>query len=75
MQKITKLTTNLIKRIIEEEKKLIDNKIKESLSIEKKRFLKKLKLLKKITILEGKSNKEAKSINEMKQKLIKSLKR
>lgn len=75
MQKITKLTTNLIKKIIKEENQKIDHDLKESLALEKTKYLKKLKILKRISILESKSNKKNKLINEMKQKLIKSLKR
>lgn len=74
MQKITKLTTKLIKQIIREEKQIIDDQLEKSLVLENDKLLKKLKLLKKISILENKSSKRNISINEIKQKLIKSIK-
>ena len=75
MRKIKKLTPELIKQIISEEKIKVDNFLQKKRLEEKNNLLKKLRLLKKISSKQKVALSENKKLDKMKSKLIKSIKK
>jgi len=75
MRKIKKLTPELIKQIISEEKIKVDNFLQKKRLEERNNLLKKLRLLKKISNKQKVSLSENKKLDNMKSKLIKSIKK
>tara|TARA_Y100001937_G_C7050132_1_gene298692 strand:+ start:224 stop:466 length:243 start_codon:yes stop_codon:yes gene_type:complete len=70
MQKIRKLTPDIIKKIITEEKAKIQKEVNESRIKEQKKLLAKLKLLKKAKEMQKKSLREAKELHILKKKIV-----
>ena len=75
MQRITKLTPAVIKRIISEEKEKLKREQDLKVLEEQKEILKKLKLLKKIKDRQINSLKEAKELHQMKKKIVDLIKK
>jgi hypothetical protein len=75
MRKIKKLSPNIIKKIIEEEKRNIQATINKNKELEKRKLLESLRLLKKVVEKEKKLNESNKSLKTMKRKIIKRLKK
>lgn len=75
MRKIKKLSPNIIKKIIEEEKRNIQATINKNKELEKRKLLESLRLLKKVVEKEKKLNESNKTLKTMKRKIIKRLKK
>ena len=75
MRSIKKLTPQLIKQIIAEERTKIQNSIENEKRQEKAKLLEALRLLKKIKLKESKTNKKNKALNELKKKLVNKIKK
>lgn len=74
MRKIKKLTPDLIRKIISEEKVKVNKFLEKKRLEEKNSLLNKLRLLKKISVKQKASITENKKLGKMKSKLIKSIK-
>lgn len=75
MRKIKKLSPDIIKKIIEEEKRNIQATINKNKELEKRKLLESLRLLKKVVEKEKKLNESNKTLKTMKRKIIKRLKK
>ena len=74
MQRITKLTAERIKKIMQEERIAIEEQLSEEHELQKQTLLEQLRLLKKITEAQKQSAQKSNQLNELKQKIIKRLK-
>jgi len=75
MRKINLLTPSKIKKMINEERKKIDQEIKDNAKKEKKKLLEALRVLKKIKLVEQRKKDQARLLSIMKSKLVKKIKR
>lgn len=75
MRNVKKLTPEIIKQIIAEEKENVKSFLAKKMLKENKSLLNKLRILKKINNLEPKTLKEEKNINVLKYKVVKSIKK
>jgi len=75
MRKINLLTPSTIKKMINEERKKINQEIKADSKQQKKKLLEALRVLKKIKITEQRKKDQAKLLSVMKKKLVKKIKR
>jgi hypothetical protein len=75
MRKINLLTPSKIKKMINEERKKIDQEIKDNAKKEKKKLLEALRVLKKIKLVEQRKKDQTRLLSIMKSKLVKKIKR
>lgn len=75
MRRIIKLTPDTIKKIIKEERAKIAKEQEYLIKEEKQKLLKKLRLLKKIKTQQINSLSEAKKLNDIKKRILSSIKR
>ena len=73
MKRINKLTPNLIKKIMQEERQKIKLQLEKESEVQKQKLLEQLRLLKKVVNVQNSANKKSKSIDNLKLKLIKKL--
>lgn len=75
MRKINLLTPSTIKKMINEERRKINQEIEAESKQQKKKLLEALRVLKKIKITEQRKKDQAKLLSVMKKKLVKKIKR
>ncbi len=75
MRNVKKLTPDIIKQIIAEEKENVKEFLTKKMLKENTKLLNQLRLLKKVNSITPKSLKEEKDLNTLKLKLIKNIKK